>query len=107
MANRTEGKYFKRLVFISEEVQFKIYATKIVLKIPQHETKQLHNLMLADSAASNGEPIRYLAESSAKPMRSRGFKNQNARLIQPIQNYLSTGCLLRKRLSLNQIHRVR
>jgi len=30
--------------------------------------------MLADSAASNGEPIRHLAESSAKPMRSRGFK---------------------------------
>jgi hypothetical protein len=30
-------------------------------------------LMLADSAASNGEPIRHLAESSAKPMRWRGF----------------------------------
>jgi hypothetical protein len=27
-------------------------------------------------AASNGEPIRHLAESSAKPMRSRGFNHQ-------------------------------
>src|ERR1035437_5936007 len=30
--------------------------------------------MLADSTASKGEPIRHLAESLAKPMRSRGFK---------------------------------
>jgi hypothetical protein len=30
-------------------------------------------LMLADSTASNGEPILHLEESSAKPMRSRGF----------------------------------
>jgi hypothetical protein len=39
--------------------------------------------MLADSAASNGEPIYHLAESSAKPMRSRGF---NLVKIKPIKS---------------------
>jgi hypothetical protein len=31
--------------------------------------------MPANPAASSGEPIRQLAESSVKPMRSLGFKN--------------------------------